>query len=320
MKIRVNGKTYKLSPFLDENELEQAVLDNSVEIFGQNSVFVDIKRKIQHDKNSFANIPDGYVVDFKEEPKLWIVENELAIHDAFTHIGIQLLKFATQFTDGSVKLKELLLQSINENPELSRKMDQLSRKRGFSNKNEALDYAVFHNDFGFVIVIDHISEDLSRVTAEIAKRPELLNIKKFTDGVNTVYLYDELLEELSGAKSTKLKSVEDIDTMVAPARAEGHASVFLKQKAWWAVRISPSIIPSLKFLAMYEVRPVSAIRWVGKISSIKPYEDSGKYKIYLSKVFKIKPIKMGKPNLAPYSPRYTKYELLEKAKTLADIF
>ncbi|GAG84557.1 unnamed protein product, partial [marine sediment metagenome] len=54
--------------------------------------------------------------------------------------------------------------------------------------------------------------------------------------------------------------------------------------------------------------------------AIKPYEDTGKYKIYLSEIFKIKPIKMGDPRLAPQSPRYTKFELLEKAKTLADIF
>jgi len=148
----------------------------------------------------------------------------------------------------------------------------------------------------------------------------LIQIQKFASDKQIAYVFDELLKEFGEAKSTKVKEAIDIDTMVAPTRAEGHKEAFLKEKAWWAVRISSSVIPRLKYLAMYEVTPVSAIRWVGKIQAIKPYEDTGKYKIYLSKIFKVGPVKMGEARLAPQSPRYTKFELLEKAKTLSDIF
>ncbi len=107
--------------------------------------------------------------------------------------------------------------------------------------------------------------------------------------------------------------------MITPARADGHREAFLKKKAWWAVRIASSIIPKLKYLAMYEVAPISKIRWVGKIQSIKPYEDTGKYIIYLSKIWKIEPIEMGNSNLAPQGSKYTTFELLENAKTLEDL-
>ncbi|MBN1331654.1 hypothetical protein JW978_02080 [Candidatus Dojkabacteria bacterium] len=74
---------------------------------------------------------------------------------------------------------------------------------------------------------------------------------------------------------------------------------FEGQKAWWAVRISASMLSQLKYIAMYEISPISAIRWAGKIQSIKPYEDTGKYKIYLSEIFKIGPVKIKSPKNAP---------------------
>lgn len=84
----------------------------------------------------------------------------------------------------------------------------------------------------------------------------------------------------------------EIDTVVCPAREDGFKKVFLDQKAWWAVRISPNIINQLKYIAMYEVATISAIRWAGKISKIEPFEDTQKYKINCTEIFKVGPIKM----------------------------
>jgi hypothetical protein len=321
MKLIHNNKVFNQANFLNEDELEKAVAKNSSEIFGFKSIYIDIKKKVKHKKNSFISIPDGYVLDFRSVPQLWVIENELSSHDSFKHIGIQLLKFASQFSEGSFQIKEILLEAINSAPELTDKAKFLVSKSKLSNISEALDSAIFKNDFGFIIVIDEITEDLSRVTRELAKQPELIQIQKYSCNGEVCYVFDELLKELDEAKSTKVKEIEDIDTMVAPAKAGGHRKAFLKEKAWWAVRISSSVIPKLKYLAMYEVAPVSAISWVGKIQSIKLYEGTGKYKIFLSEISKLKkPIRMGDPRLAPQSPRYTKFKLFDKAKTLADIF
>jgi len=320
MKISVGSAKFKRIKFSNENELEKAVAEHAADIFGEKSLYIDVKKQIKHRKSSFVSIPDGYVIDFRDSPQLWVVENELSSHDSFKHIGVQLLKFASQFSEGSFKIKELLLDTINNSKELKEKALFFTKESEFTNISDVLDFAIYKNDFGFIIVIDEVTEDLSRVTRELAKQPELIQIQKYISGKKIAYHFDELLKEFDEAKSTKVKEVKDIDTMVAPARAEGHKEAFLKEKAWWAVRISSSVIPRLKYLAMYEVSPVKVIRWVGKIQAIKPYEDTGKYKIYLSEIFKIKPIKMGDPRLAPQSPRYTKFELLEKAKTLADIF
>lgn len=319
MKIVLNGSKYEPGKFSDEVELEKIVKQLSTDIFGGKSIYLDIKKRVKHSDNSFVNIPDAYVLDFRSDPKLWVVENELSTHDSFRHIGVQMLQFASQFTEGSFEIKTLLLSAINVSEELKKRTKQLLLGTKYSNISEALDYAIYQNEFGFVIVIDEITEDLSRVTRELARQPELLQLQKYTSGNQTAYLYDELLREVNELKSAWIKEISDIDTMVAPAKAEGHKKAFLEEKAWWAVRISPAVIPRLKYLAMYEVRPVSAIRWVGKIQAIKPYEDTGKYKIFLSEIFKIGPIKLGDPKNTPYSPRYTTYELIQKAKTLGDL-
>ena len=320
MKILVGNKIFVRSKFSDENELEKAVVDKSREIFGVESLYIDVKRKIKGKRVGFTNIPDGYVIDFRESPRLWVVENELSTHDSFNHIGIQLLKFATQFSEGSYALKELILKHIESDLNIKSIVQKLSSRRGFSNISLALDQAIFKNEYGFVVVIDEVSEELYQVTRELARQPELVTIVKYESGKETIYLVDELLEEVDHSKSKKVKEIREIDTMVAPARAGGHKRAFIEQKAWWAVRIAPTILPKLKYLAMYEVRPISAIRWIGKIDSIEPYEDTGKYKIYLSEIYKLpKSIKLGDPRNTPYGPRYTKYELLEKAKTLGDI-
>ncbi len=319
MKISVSGSKYELMKFNSEAELEEVVIKFSTDIFGEKSIYLDIKKRVKHPNNSFVNIPDAYVIDFRDEPKLWVVENELSTHDSFRHIGVQMLQFASQFTEGSFEVKTLLLDAIDESSELTKKVELLLKNGKYPNISEALDCAVYKNEFGFAIVIDEITEDLSRVTRELARQPELLQLQKYVSGEDVAYVYDELLKEVDEAKSAWVQEINDIDTMVAPAKAEGHKKAFLEQKAWWAVRISPTVIPRLKYLAMYEVRPVSAIRWVGKIQTIKPYEDTGKYKIYLSEIYEIKPIKLGDPKNAPYSPRYTSYELLQKAKTLGDL-
>jgi hypothetical protein len=320
MKISIDKTIYEQDSFSSEQELEEAVQKHAEDIFSNDSVYVCIKKRVTNKNNNFINIPDAYVIDFRGRPKLWVVENELSTHDSFRHIGVQMLQFASQFTEGSFEIKSMLLKAINNNKDLLDKAKKLTKKINFQNIGEVLDYAIYKNEFGFVIIIDEINQDLYSVTRELARQPELLQIQKYKAKDGTLlYTYEELLGEIVEAKSPWIKDIDDIDTMVAPAKEEGFKRVFLGQKEWYAVRIASSVIPRLKYLAMYEVSPVSAIRWVGKIESIQPYEDTGKYRIYLFEINKIKPIKLGNPKYTPYGPRYTTYELLQKAKDLGDL-
>jgi len=114
-----------------------------------------------------------------------------------------------------------------------------------------------------------------------------------------------------------------IDTIVCAAKPEGFKNVFLKEDRWYKVRISRKMKNKIKYLAMYESYPISAIRYIGEVKTIKPYKNSDYSEIVLKgKAQKIKPITLSKENpyLAPRSIKYTRKKWIEEAKTLDDVF
>ena len=96
-KVSLKGKIFTYFEYAKENDFEKDVIEHANEIFGPKSVYIDIKKKIQND--NIITIPDGYLIDFsfENDPRLYIIENELVIHDPYRHIGQQLLKFAISY-------------------------------------------------------------------------------------------------------------------------------------------------------------------------------------------------------------------------------
>lgn len=75
MKIKIGQQKFELTRFKNEEDLERAVLALTDDIFGKKSIYIDLKKKVKNKNISFANIPDGYLLDFRSKIKLWIVEN-----------------------------------------------------------------------------------------------------------------------------------------------------------------------------------------------------------------------------------------------------
>lgn len=135
----------------------------------------------------------------------------------------------------------------------------------------------------------------------------------------------EDLEEKAGDVQAQGQepTTPEMDTLVCPAREEGFARAFLGEHAWWAVRIRQQGQPRIKYLAIYQVAPVSAITYYGEVERIEPFENSGKYKIYLrgQPVQLERPIGIGKNrHIRPQAPRYASIERIKAAKTLDDVF
>jgi hypothetical protein len=60
----VDGVKYKLwTPKDEEKEFHPLILKCSKEIFGEKSIYFDIKQKMLS-KTGIGSIPDGYVIDF----------------------------------------------------------------------------------------------------------------------------------------------------------------------------------------------------------------------------------------------------------------
>lgn len=121
--------------------------------------------------------------------------------------------------------------------------------------------------------------------------------------------------------------IQDIDirwdTIVCAAKEDGFKRAFIKQKAWWAVRINKKYIPKIRYIAMYQTAPISKITYYGKVSKIEPYQGTNKYIVHLDGMpIKLKKaIGLGKnPHLKPQSPKYAKLDNILNAKTLDDVW
>ncbi len=82
-------------------------------------------------------------------------------------------------------------------------------------------------------------------------------------------------------------------------------------------------LEQIKYIAIYQVAPVSQITYYGKVKNIEPYKDTGKYKLILEGApIKLEsPVKIGKNRmLKPQGPRYAKLKNILDAKTLDDVF
>lgn len=114
------------------------------------------------------------------------------------------------------------------------------------------------------------------------------------------------------------------DTLVVPAKQEGFDAVFIGENCWYAIRLNARNIPMLKYIAAYQVAPISAITHIAEINEIVPYQNSGKYLVKfkrpaekLSKPIMLDPAKHGSQ---PQSPRYTSRDKLMKSKHLHELW
>ncbi len=115
----------------------------------------------------------------------------------------------------------------------------------------------------------------------------------------------------------------DWDTLVCAAHEDGFKRAFLGQKAWWAVRLNPKTIPFIKYIAIYQVAPISMITYYGKVKNIEPFENTGKYKLLLEgdPIELDKPVGLGANHyLKPQGPRYSRLKNIMNAKSLDDVF
>ena len=76
----------------------------------------------------------------------------------------------------------------------------------------------------------------------------------------------------------------------------------------------------LKYIAAYQVAPVSAVTHVAEIQEIRPYQDTGKYQvIFKGPARTIGPITSGELKYSFQGPTYVQSEKLFAAKTLEDV-
>jgi hypothetical protein len=203
----------------------------------------------------------------------------------------------------------------------------------------------FDKEIELEAAINEIKQDLfgnSRVYLEVKK---LIGQTGKTQNIPDGYLLDfsspkkpvlyivevELGYELSAQSSTAEPEVgntplidpSEIDTIVVPARSDGFQEVFIAENRWYAIRIHSSMKPKIRYIAVYQVAPVSAITHMAEVADIEPWKDTEKYCVnFKGPAQKIGPIPLvsGGRVAAPQSIRYTSFARLQNAKSLDDVF
>lgn len=161
--IYQNEERYSEKQYELETDFERLVVDNSKILFGENTIFVDAKKKI--DNNSFGGvIPDGFLLDFsdKKNPEFYLVEVELVKHSFFNHIFPQITKFFAFFKNPTSqgKLIEKLYATFANDEELKKELkSKIGKKEIFKFIKDTIE-----NSQNILLIIDGEKKELPEIT------------------------------------------------------------------------------------------------------------------------------------------------------------
>lgn len=324
-KLLIDNKVYSYYEYPLEKEFEQIIVEKSAHIFGKNSIYIDIKKRIG---DSILTIPDGYLIDFSfsADPRLYIIENELSSHDPYKHIGSQILKFAISYKESGRKIKAFLYEHLASAGKLAFAEEQITNTK-YRNIDDFLESLIFEKPVAAIVVIDRTTSELENVLSQLTMSTDILEFQTFKCGEDCIYKFTPFNAEIREAVEDHGNTLkpEELNTVVVPAREDGFEEEVIDKNRWYAIRIHASMLDKLKYIAIYRIAPVSAITHYAEIASIDKWEDTNKYILYFKESAKtIGPIpldkEMGKKGLAPQAPRYTSMDKLIKAKKLSQVF
>ncbi len=320
--------------FTLERDFERLVVEFADAIFGPDTIYIDIKKRVKgHD---IISIPDAYLIDMAnpEKPTLFVVENEISSHDPFKHIGIQMLRFVTSFDGAKKTVRDFLMDAIAKDKESLKRLHRGCDASSMRNIDNYLDEAIYR-PFQGLVVIDHAKPELHNVLQRINANISVLEFNAYeSDNGKALFQFDTLYDELENniVQLPKNKDQETADrrkrkerraladTIIVPAQADGFQSTFIGENCWYAIRIGAAMKDRIKYIAAYQIRPISAVTHIAEVKDIIPYKDTGKYMVVFKEPAQQleKPIGIKEPNKSPQSPVYALREELLNSDTLDD--
>jgi hypothetical protein len=315
-----------------ENDLEEAILLVQHQLFGEGRIYLDVKRKIGR-SGGVRNIPDGYLIDIRgRTPRLYVVENELARHDPLRHIAVQILQFSLSFEQDGRRVKRILFEALSDAPEAIQMCRDYVTRYNYRNLDHLLEYLVFEAPFSALVIIDDMQDNLENILAKKFNfGVEVLQLVRYANEFDEhIYQFEPFLADaqLDAASAPSNGhdeiDVSELDTVVVPARHEGFEDTFIEEDRWYSIRMHGSMRPQIKYIAVYRIRPISAITHIAPVASIEPWQDTDKFVVNFAAPAEelerpVEYVSDGRVT-APQNLRYTTRERLLNAHTLDDIW
>lgn len=157
-----NNKRFTEKEFSKEKELEDLMFQNSKSLFGQNSIIIEAKKKIEN-KTLGGTIPDAFLFDLNdpENPEFYLVEVELASHSFYNHIFPQITKFFAFYKNpvSQSELIEKLYSLVNADPGLKKQFkDLIGNKEIFKFIKDTLE-----NSQNILLILDNEKPELPEI-------------------------------------------------------------------------------------------------------------------------------------------------------------
>jgi len=197
--VYFNKVKLKKLEFSLEKDFEEEIKRNYKKLFGEKSIYIDIKNKIESISLGGA-IPDGILFDLEdpEEIQFYLVEIELSKHDFYRHIFPQITKFFAFYKNPTSQrnLIESLYSFISENVEIKRRFEELiSSPEIFKGIQDAVE-----NNGKILLITDGEKPEIEEAqeiytdTWDKLVRQEILNIYSHEDK-EVIILQPDFLEK-----------------------------------------------------------------------------------------------------------------------------
>jgi len=186
--LLIDGVKYRLwTPKDEEKEFHPMIKEHSKEIFGEDSVYFDIKHKLTS-KSGIAAIPDAYVITLSKPYKWYIVENELSSHPVYSHIVPQVSKFISGIDNprNQREIRENLYNEIDRDKVLRAYVEKAVGSEVYRFLSELLSKPP-----KIVIIIDEITDDVKEAQNFLKQYDtQVIEFKTYVrEGAETVHAH-----------------------------------------------------------------------------------------------------------------------------------
>lgn len=186
----LNDRKFIKSPFDNEAELEQVIIDNYEHIFGPSSIYLP-KKKIKTGDGA-GTIPDGFAIDLSSR-KWYLVEAELLHHTVWNHIAPQVSKqvIASLQLYSRRVIQDLAVKTYSSDETTREKFQELGIKE--LNVRKVIQ-DILEKEPIIGVPIDSISSDLKEWARTLKYNVKLWVISKFIEfksPSNVIYEFPE---------------------------------------------------------------------------------------------------------------------------------